>query len=330
MGAKVLQMEQDADRGVDENDPRLIQKMKDTFKERFGDSQEKLHAQQALREGIVMKGYDMDTYVAQFEELVRKAGYDYKEPQVIDLFTNGIEGTLFEMCIDMEKPHTYQEWCAALERVLVIRRKLKACRPELSRSLPPSNTPSLSSLDGERSEDNDEESLAEERTLEWLEEPDIEDPEEGQSWPAEALEYADSPDEAKEEEYVESPQEDDYQESFDFEVEDELELAQENAEQNAKTPDEAEEYVKMPSEDKKRQKKVRINEWTEEFAPPDEAREQYVPEDLAPARTPSRWEQQVQQARQELTTAQTQGPSTWAQYRFHPDAMDLGARARIR
>jgi len=311
--------------------------MKDTFKERFGDSQEKLHAQQALREGIVMKGYDMDTYVAQFEELVRKAGYDYKEPQVIDLFTNGIEGTLFEMCIDMEKPHTYQEWCAALERVLVIRRKLKACRPELSRSLPPSNTPSLSSLDGERSEDNDEESLAEERTLEWLEEPEIEDPEEGQSWPAEALEYADSSDEAKEEEYVELPQEEeDYQESFEFEVEEELRLAQENAKQNAKTPDKAVEYVQLPSSHKikherRQKKKVRFQNWDQEFkTPPAKVREQYMPEDLAPARTPSRWEQQVQHARQELTTAQTQGPSMWAQYRFHPEAMDQSARVRVR
>src|SRR6266702_2140195 len=282
-----------------------------------------------------MKGYNMDTYVAQFEELVQKAGYSYQEPQVIDLFTNGIEGTLFEMCIDTEKPHTYQEWRAALERVLAIRRKLEACRPELSCSSPPSNTPSLSSLDGECSEDNDEESLDKERTLEWLEEPDIEDPEEGQSWPAEALEYADSPDKAKKEQYVESPQEDDYQESFDFEVEEELELAQENAEQNTKTPDKVEEYVQLPlshkiKRERKQKKKVHINEWTEEYALPDEARKQYVPEDLAPARTPSRWEQQVQHARQELTTAQTQGPSTWAQYRFHPDAMDQGARVRVR
>ncbi len=282
-----------------------------------------------------MKGYDMDTYVAQFEELVQKAGYSYQEPQVIDLFTNGIEGTLYEMCIDTEKPHTYQEWHAALERVLAIRRKLEACRPELSCSSPPSNTPSLSPIDGECSEDDDEESLAEERALEWLEEPNIEDPEEGQSWPAEALEYADSPDEAKEEEYVESPQEEDYQESFDFKVEEELELAQENAKQNAKTPDKAVEYVQLPpshriKRERRQKKKVRINEWIEEYAPPAEVREQYVPEDLAPAKTPSRWEQQVQHARQELTTAQTQGPSTWVQYRFHPNAMDQGARVRVR
>src|SRR6266702_3245681 len=254
--------------GIDENDPRLIKEMKEAFRERFGDSQEKLRAQQALREGIVMKGYDMDTYVAQFEELVRKAGYSYQEPQVIDL----------------EKPHTYQEWRAALERVLAIRRKLEACKPELSRSSPPSNTPSLSSLDGERSEDDDEESLAEERTLEWQEE---------------------------------------------------LKLAQENDEQNAKTTDEAVEYGQLPSSHKikrerRQKKKVRINEWTEEYAPPDKAREQYVPDDLAPARTPSRWEQQVQHAHQELMTAQMQGPSTWAWYRFHPDAMDQGARVRVR
>src|SRR6266702_62136 len=321
--------------GVSDNDLHLAKHVENEFEQAFSSSLEQEGARATLRKGEAMKGYDIQGYAAWFEPLVRKAGYRLDTPQVVDLFTNGIESTLFELCVDMEHPRTYVEWINALEKRVAIRRQLEACRPELSRSSPPSNTPSLSSLDGERSEDNDEESLAEERTLEWLEEPEIEDPEEGQSWPAEALEYADSPDKVKEEEYVESPQEEDYQESFDFEVEEELELAQENAEQNAKTPDEAVEYVRLPSSHKikrerRQKKKVRINEWTEEFAPPDEARKQYVPEDLVPARTPSRWEQQVQQARQELTTAQTQGPSTWAQYRFHPEAMDQSARVRVR
>ncbi len=321
--------------GVSENDLHLAQHVENEFEQAFSSSLEQEGARATLRKGEAMKGYDIQGYAAWFEPLVRKAGYRLDTPQVVDLFTNGIESTLFELCVDMEHPRTYVEWINALEKRVAIRRQLEACRPELSRSSPPSNTPSLSSLDGERSEDNDEESLAEERTLEWLEEPEIEDPEEGQSWPAEALEYADSPDEAKEEEYVESPQEEDYQESFDFEMEEELEQAQENAERNAKTPDEAEEYVDLPlshkiKRERRQKKKVRINEWTEEYAPPDEAREQYVPEDLTPARTPSRWEQQVQQAHQELTMAQKQGPSTWAQYQFHPEAMDQSARVRVR
>ncbi len=321
--------------GMSEQDPRLAIHVQEEFEKAFSNSLEKESARATLREGKAMQGYDIQGYAAWFEPLVRKAGYRLDTPQVVDLFVNGIEGTLYELCVDTEHPRTYVEWINALEKRIAIRRKLEACRPELSRSSPPSNTPSLSSLDGERSEDNDEESLTEERTLERLEEPDVEEPEEGQSWPAEALEYADTPDEAVEEEYVESPQEDDFQESFDFEVEEELELAQENAEQNAKTPDEAVEYVQLPSShrikrERRQKKKVRINEWTEEYAPPDETREQYVSEDLAPARTPSRWEQQVQHARQELTTAQTQGPSKWAQYRFHPEAMDQGARVRVR
>src|SRR6266702_4016239 len=309
--------------GVSEDDLHLARHVEDEFEKEFSNNLEQESARATLREGKAMQGYDVQGYAAWFEPLVRKAGYRLDTPQVVDLFTSGIEGTLHELCIDTEHPRTYVEWINALEKRVAIRKQLEACRPELSRSSPPSNTPSLSSLDGERSEDNDEESLAKERTLEWLEEPDVEDPEEGQSWPAEALEYADSPDKAKKEQYVESPQEDDYQESFDFEVEEELELAQENAEQNTKTPDKVEEYVQLPlshkiKRERKQKKKVHINEWTEEYALPDEARKQYVPEDLAPARTPSRWEQQVQHARQELTTAQTQGPSTWAQYRFHP------------
>src|SRR6266702_1908967 len=321
--------------GTSEQDGRLVQHIEQEFRKTFSSSLERIQAQEMLRRGETMKGYDIDGYAAWFEPLVRKAGYRLDDRRGLDLFTNGIEGTLYKSCIDMDRPQSYEEWLASLEKRVSICKKLEACRPELSRLSPPSNTPSLSPSDGECSEDDDEESLAEECTLEWLEEPDIEDPEEGQSWPAEALEYADSPDEAKEEQYVESPQEEDYQESFDFEVEEELELAQENAEQNAKMPDEAVEYVQLPSNHKikrerRQKKKVRINEWTEEYAPPDEAREQYVPEDLAPARTPSKWEQQVQQAHQELTTAQTRGPSTWAQYRFHPEAMDQSARMRVR
>ena len=114
--------------GVDENDPRLIQEMKDAFKKRFGNSQEKLRAQQALWEGIVMKGYDINTYVAQFEELVRKAGYSYQEPQVVNLFINGIEGTLQESCMDLDRPQSYQEWLASLERRVRTRKILEVLR----------------------------------------------------------------------------------------------------------------------------------------------------------------------------------------------------------
>jgi len=318
--------------GIHENDRRLVAHLEKEFKTAFGDSLEKIHVQEMLRNGIVMKGYEIDKYVAQFEGLVQKAGYDYKEPQVIDLFTNGIEGTLYESCEELDHPRSYGEWIASLEKRVSICKKLEACRPELSRSSPPSNTPSLSSLEGERSEDDDEELLAQKRKLEWLEEPDIEDPEEG-SWPGKASEYMEDkktpPDEVREQ-YAEE----DYQESFDFEVEEELDLAQENMQKNRKTPDEAVEYVQLPlshkiKREKRQKKKVRINEWTEEFkVPPAKAREEYVPEDLTPVRTPSRWEQQVQHARQELMMAQMQGPSTWAQYRFHPDAMDQGARVR--
>src|SRR6266702_4857289 len=80
--------------------------------------------------------------------------------------------------------------------------------------------------------------------------------------------------------------------------------------------------------EKEPKKQVRFNKWTEEFAPPEEAREEYfTPQDLEappPPPLPTPWSQQVEAARQELTN-----PSTWGYHQFHPEAMDTSARGRV-
>ncbi len=77
----------------------------------------------------------------------------------------------------------------------------------------------------------------------------------------------------------------------------------------------------------KAKKQVHFNEWTEEYAPPVEAREEYfMPQDLEAPHILSLWEQQVEVMRQDLESMQ---PSTWGQYQFHPDAMDMSARGSV-
>ncbi len=75
----------------------------------------------------------------------------------------------------------------------------------------------------------------------------------------------------------------------------------------------------------KAKKQVRFNEWTEEFTPPEEAREEYfVPQELEAPPLPTPWSQQVEAAHNKLVQ-----PSTWGQYQFHPEAMDMSARGRV-
>ncbi len=61
--------------GVPDTDERLWNEVTASFSQRFANTMEKENAQAILREGIKMKGEDIDEYLAKFEELVRLAGY---------------------------------------------------------------------------------------------------------------------------------------------------------------------------------------------------------------------------------------------------------------
>ena len=53
----------------------------------------------------------MDTYMAKFETLVRKAGYDLGDQMMLEVFTNGLPMGLYEKILTIDEPQTYEGWC---------------------------------------------------------------------------------------------------------------------------------------------------------------------------------------------------------------------------
>src|SRR6266702_4958552 len=278
--------------GADEH--ALAREIKRRFNIKFMDNLQQERARATLRAGVFMEGYEVDEYVATFEELIRHAGYEYSTPQTIDKFTEGIPFALMEKCMTYDRPTTYEEWRTSLEKRVQLQVHMEASRPELSlrhrRSFSP--VPSL-----EYEDDSEPEEVEE-----YLEEMP----------PQEPIGYGEEYDEAA---YDAPPAPD----------EEEYTIPEDAFEE--------EPQVLRPSPQERRQKKpkkqVRFNERIKEWSPPAEAREEYfTPQDLEappPPPLPTLWSQQVEAARQELAN-----PSTWGHYQFHPEAMDTSARGRVR
>ncbi len=57
-----------------------------------------------------MKGEDIDTYVVEFEELTRLAGYHFDVPQSIEAFTDGLPMGLYQQILEIDRPVTYEQW----------------------------------------------------------------------------------------------------------------------------------------------------------------------------------------------------------------------------
>jgi hypothetical protein len=78
--------------GEHENIPAVWEAFLDQFFYRFQDTTAQEDARQALTK-IRITWPDIDQYVADFEELVRKAGYDLNTPSIIDAFLHGLPQT---------------------------------------------------------------------------------------------------------------------------------------------------------------------------------------------------------------------------------------------
>ena len=57
-----------------------------------------------------MKDGDIDTYVANFEQLARKAGYRLDTPQTINIFTDGLPQELYAKVYQFDELRNYEEW----------------------------------------------------------------------------------------------------------------------------------------------------------------------------------------------------------------------------
>ncbi len=79
-----------------------------------------------------MEGYEVDEYVATFEQLIQHAGYEYSTHQTIDKFVDGILYAIMEKCMELDRPTTYEEWRMSLEKRVQLQMHMESCRPELS------------------------------------------------------------------------------------------------------------------------------------------------------------------------------------------------------
>ena len=96
--------------GVNTMDERLWNEVAASFTRRFADSLAKENAQAMLRAGIKMKGEDIDVYIVKIEELIRLAEYRFDVPQTIETFMDGLPTGLYQKILELDRPHTYDQW----------------------------------------------------------------------------------------------------------------------------------------------------------------------------------------------------------------------------
>ena len=96
--------------GTNQFDNRLWENLLNAFQRQFGDVLSKERAQAQLDAGIHMKDGKIDDYIAQFEQLVRHAGYNINAEQTLKYFTKGLPRALYETMYQHDDPRNYEEW----------------------------------------------------------------------------------------------------------------------------------------------------------------------------------------------------------------------------
>jgi len=96
--------------GIANMDERLWSEVAASFLRCFADSLAKEKAQGALQDGIKMKGEDIDSYIAEFKEVVQMAEYRFDIPQTIETFTEGLPMGLYQKILELDQPHSYEQW----------------------------------------------------------------------------------------------------------------------------------------------------------------------------------------------------------------------------
>ena len=96
--------------GIADDNEDLWTEVAVTFTRCFANTLERERAQAELKQGIKMKDGDIDMYVANFEQLARKAGYCLDTLQTIDIFTDGLPQELYAKVYQFDEPRNYEEW----------------------------------------------------------------------------------------------------------------------------------------------------------------------------------------------------------------------------
>jgi len=85
------------------------------FCQAYTDTAEKQKAQHNIWE-LKMKGDDLDTFIAQFQQVARKAGYDLDGEATLDVFQRALPYKLVANCVQFDHPVTWNDWTQAARR----------------------------------------------------------------------------------------------------------------------------------------------------------------------------------------------------------------------
>jgi len=96
--------------GINPTDEQLWNEVTASFMRRFVDSLAKENVQSILQAGVKMKGEDIDAYIVEIEELIRLAEYRFDVPQTIKMFMDGLPTGLYQKVLELDRPHTYEQW----------------------------------------------------------------------------------------------------------------------------------------------------------------------------------------------------------------------------
>ena len=109
---------------VQETDPVLWTEFATTFKDSWKDTSKKQNAHDQLRK-LVMKGWDIDTYIVTFERLALAANWALPAEGTIMQFRQGLNKMIHSRALDWDKiPETFDKW-KAVARTEVARSKEK-------------------------------------------------------------------------------------------------------------------------------------------------------------------------------------------------------------
>ncbi|KAH8999741.1 hypothetical protein EDB92DRAFT_1940537 [Lactarius akahatsu] len=95
--------------GVPRTQNNLWNEVETRFLQAYTDTTEQTKARKALQ-SLAMKGEDIDSYIAQFDNLVAKAGYGPDEATTLELFQDGLPNQLVINAIRFQHPITWEDW----------------------------------------------------------------------------------------------------------------------------------------------------------------------------------------------------------------------------
>ena len=98
---------------VQETDPVLWTEFATTFQDTLKDTSKKQNAHEQLHK-LVMKGWDIDTYIVTFERLALAANWALPAEGTIMQFCQGLNKMIHSCTLNQDKiPDTFEEWKAA-------------------------------------------------------------------------------------------------------------------------------------------------------------------------------------------------------------------------